>query len=1332
MIIYFVVTVLIFILCPVCADSLPAGFSEHISRAHGIVSRDDEHSHSFHERLCISCVEYTRTDSIKQCFHKHNESFQVIFASRDLDRVCYVHEKQSRLSSKVLLKKYALPKWLQIHSSVVEYFTSTHSNKGIEVFVHLWRSSTLASFFRRINAVAASDAFAAHSKISSAWTALGISYEYLETHISEQSNAPELLDDGRIISLVIPAEFVENKKRELFWFVNKALFLDDVVSVSISQLFELTNYQATGMVQGGVQGREIYTSLLGSMHLRGNNQVVGVSDTGLDDRSCFFRDYAHGSTSKYASQYTTRDRDGLVESRRRKVIQYVNFADDHDEEGGHGTHVVGSIVGKSLDNFQQMDGVAPQAKVSFFDIQMAGSPILHIPRDLGSMFDFHKRAGSLVYSNSFGRPTAIGAYYDTQAYMVDKYIYEEKGDPLVVFSAGNYGFMGKGTVMSPGNSKNVLTVGAVTTRDDSDKSLEIHQLHIAPFSSLGPVASTLRKPDIVMNGDFVESAYASTVEDGVKKQHNVESCSTFEMSGTSMSAPLTSGCALLMRNYFEEEAYWGNLCPTSEVGINNSVHRVQTIRRALQESKDNERSELLKEMKARKTHSTCQQGSFQPTGYLLKALLLHASRKVRAYSLPLYNDRTIIDSFLFDAYSPPDNFQGYGYPVLMDTLPLSHTVSYEKGKYAGSTGNGDLLQQKFIREVQENQPDLYVWEFLIPQNSTLSFSLNYSFLSPFQAIQREHDETEDDDNDDDGDDDDDSNPKVGDRERSLKSIPLKATLVWPDPPSSSGFYGMTQYLLLHDLDLVVINRDKEVAMYGSCNLKRDAFDDKYPCIKSDSANNNEQIIIHEPQAASYEVVVQSHYYPQDVGDQKVALVLTVDPAVLVSEPKLHVNSSVKEFLRDRHTKDPDSNNGGGDGNRYHNNSNNVADKDTKSDDSAAKNCSQYTGASMERGAWHPSAYFSRRVPFNDISLVPMIRGSPANDNHMSSMSEGEQFVPTKHLLDSFLMNRQSRLLRVELKCRPLLTNSTSSRISDDSPSHPRQSVSSKTLDPGTQCWALAVVIRSEQDMVRIKEDQDAFIPDVQITRFTRHQCIQAGGLDFVACAADYYGRRWPSSWLFPEGGWPVTKHSDASNDSFLAQFEAQRDLSPADFFTEYPTLSTFESLPTRMKHTVGRMDGAIRTEPSHPTPPSEPETYPGRIYIELSTGFTADSSQNVQSLKYSGEVVLHYLDETILFQEKEAEENKEDKHREQMMTINLYVSIAFLAVVLLLGGLGVYANTVSPVSSTEGPVSRGPYSTETPVTYGSLQSSERPFYHSIHPFRNEDFKEEDMDVIVEE
>jgi hypothetical protein len=71
---------------------------------------------------------------------------------------------------------------------------------------------------------------------------------------------------------------------------------------------------------------------------------------------------------------------------RRKVIQYVPFADGVDEQGGHGTHVCGSILGNrdqksnlspdasealNSDPSGAMDGMAKDAKIAFFDIGLS-------------------------------------------------------------------------------------------------------------------------------------------------------------------------------------------------------------------------------------------------------------------------------------------------------------------------------------------------------------------------------------------------------------------------------------------------------------------------------------------------------------------------------------------------------------------------------------------------------------------------------------------------------------------------------------------------------------------------------------------------------------------------------------------------------------------------------------------------------------------------------------------------------------------------------------------------------------------------------------------------
>ena len=68
--------------------------------------------------------------------------------------------------------------------------------------------------------------------------------------------------------------------------------------------------------------------------LRGQGQVVAVSDTGLDADHCFFDD---------PTQDVPYD---VVNWEHRKLVTYVtDMGDDDDEHDGHGTHVCGSVAG---------------------------------------------------------------------------------------------------------------------------------------------------------------------------------------------------------------------------------------------------------------------------------------------------------------------------------------------------------------------------------------------------------------------------------------------------------------------------------------------------------------------------------------------------------------------------------------------------------------------------------------------------------------------------------------------------------------------------------------------------------------------------------------------------------------------------------------------------------------------------------------------------------------------------------------------------------------------------------------------------------------------------
>ena len=163
----------------------------------------------------------------------------------------------------------------------------------------------------------------------------------------EHTNEPRYGGDiGRVVGLQNAWHVTDEGTEEnehltnyCFMILVEALSLHpDVLSISVLSRMKLMNSHARGILQSGESGN----SPLTAAGLLGVGQVVGVADTGLDDLSCFFYD----NTQYYSTTQTSRD--GTVESHRRKVVQYKSYGDSYDHVAGHGSHVVGSIVGESI------------------------------------------------------------------------------------------------------------------------------------------------------------------------------------------------------------------------------------------------------------------------------------------------------------------------------------------------------------------------------------------------------------------------------------------------------------------------------------------------------------------------------------------------------------------------------------------------------------------------------------------------------------------------------------------------------------------------------------------------------------------------------------------------------------------------------------------------------------------------------------------------------------------------------------------------------------------------------------------------------------------------
>ncbi|MEE8526484.1 MAG: S8 family serine peptidase [Thermoanaerobaculia bacterium] len=251
-------------------------------------------------------------------------------------------------------------------------------------------------------------------------------------------------------------------------------------------------------------------------------------------------------------------------------------AADGGGPGGHG-HLNASIAGgydnragfpfRDPDGYRRGLGINPFGRLSgtrifdglTFDLSACGGT------DTGLIQRLQDR-GVGISSNSWGCSGCAGLYDDSsQAFDVgtrDADLSEEGDQPLLfVFAAGNEG-PGAGSVRTPGNAKNVLTVGAVENHrpsdedgpwtdgcgygpEDADDAMEI-----TGYSSRGPSPGGRAKPELVAPGTHVQgtaSTHPQYVGGSVCDPYRPDGQFAFAAStGTSFANPAVSGLASLV------------------------------------------------------------------------------------------------------------------------------------------------------------------------------------------------------------------------------------------------------------------------------------------------------------------------------------------------------------------------------------------------------------------------------------------------------------------------------------------------------------------------------------------------------------------------------------------------------------------------------------------------------------------------------------------------------------------------------------------------------------------------------------------------------------------
>ena len=211
----------------------------------------------------------------------------------------------------------------------------------------------------------------------------------------------------------------------------------------------------------------------------------------------------------------------------------TDVTDPFVDNNGHGTHVLGTIVGTGAAD-SRFRGVAPGIGASglirvvkVFDHNNNGSASW-IEAGMDSMVQGRGSTQPLLVNLSGGLKGYGLTGTDSTSRKLDQKVWTNR--QLYVVAAGNEG-SGARTIRTPAVAKNALTVGSISDMGD-------FEFVVAGSSSRGPTGDGRMKPNLVAPGQTITSAFAGSTNYYITKK------------GTSHAAAHVTGlAATLMEHY---------------------------------------------------------------------------------------------------------------------------------------------------------------------------------------------------------------------------------------------------------------------------------------------------------------------------------------------------------------------------------------------------------------------------------------------------------------------------------------------------------------------------------------------------------------------------------------------------------------------------------------------------------------------------------------------------------------------------------------------------------------------------------------------------------------